>query len=158
MNANSVTAGIAALTVAFVGYACGMEVPKSSSPSSSPTSIASACPAPRLIPTYVPVGFQSVDEPKLIESAEWWSTWRTGERSFQVLGGISADRGDDPEVRSATVRGNEAQLGPVALQSGIHPSVNWDESSDCGLHQYAVVAKGIDGQELLRIADSLEEA
>ena len=157
MKAKSVIAATACLAFALTGYACGAEKPARAPETCTTTAPVTSCPAPHLSPSYLPAGVESEEGPKLIEAAEWWSTWTDGDVIVQVLGGLSADRGDDPEARTATVRGKPAQVGPVAIQTGTYPAVNWDEQSSCGLHQYAVVAKGINDEELLRVANSLEE-
>jgi hypothetical protein len=161
MKATSLKTCIAGVMIAFLGFACGKETGSGqtfdTSAAATPASTATTCPAPRLDPSYIPPGFETVAEPALIENSEWSNTWKSSDRLFQVLGGFSADRGDDSTTKSATVRGRGAQLGPVALQSGAYTAVNWDEESDCGLHQYAVIGRGVSDQQLLQIADSLTE-
>jgi hypothetical protein len=158
MNATSLKTFIAGVTLALVGFACSTEAESDLSAPSTPASTASTCPAPRLNPSYVPPGFEKVTESPLIEGAEWANTWRSGDKQFQVLGGFSADRGDDPTTKNVSVRGREAQQGPIAIQSGTYPAINWEEESDCGLHQYAVIGRGVSDQQLLQVADSLADA
>ena len=155
MNVTSVKAVIASLTIVLAGFACADEQPEGSA-TSAPTS-ASACPAEDLQPRYLPSGVRSVEREPLVGQPEHTTTWAKTDLLIQVVGGISADRGDDSDARSIQVRGFDGQIGPIPLRETTYLVADWTEQEDCGLHQYAVIAKGVDEQELLRIANSLEE-
>jgi hypothetical protein len=154
MNVISVKALIAGLTIALTGFACADERPEASA--TSPPASASACPTEDLQPRYLPSDVRRVERESLVGQPEHTTTWTKNDLLIQIVGGISADRGDDPEARSIKVRGFDGQIGPLPLAEQTYLVADWTEEEDCGFHQYAVIGRGIDEQELLRVADSLE--
>jgi hypothetical protein len=115
------------------------------------------CPAKRFAPGYLPGGVHETKRPSVVPTREWYKTWTGKGTVVQVLGGISADHGDDPDITHPKVRGHSAEMAPVVLQSGTYLVVDWSENAECGSHEYAVATKGLSKKETLKIANSLKE-
>ncbi len=147
-----VVAAVAVLATAATCAGDKQEASTTASPTPTP-----ACLAAELMPSYLPAGVSEVGRAPLVGDPDHVATWAGGAILVQVVDGISADRGDDPDARTTTVRGSQAQYGPIPVESDTYEVVNWDEESPCGLHQHAVIAKGIDSDEVLKVARSLEE-
>ena len=110
------------------------------------------CGATQLKPSYVPSGLHRTTKAALVPS-RWNSTWTGGGRTVQVDGGVNADLGDGPDIKSAVVRGHTAQYGPTGNPDG-PLAVEWSEGKRCPA-SYAVIVNGITATEMLRIANSL---
>ncbi len=157
MNATSIKAFIAGLTIACVGFACGTDAESDLTGSSTPSATASTCPAPDLRPGYLPSGLTEVDREPLVGQPAYTKTWEARNIFVQLVAGISADRGDDPDADSTKVRDFDGQVGPIPLDGSDYLVVDWLEQEECGSHQFAVISRDVDEEELLKIANSLEE-
>jgi hypothetical protein len=149
---------LSALFIFVVGTAmvgCGRENAPQTAAQPSPES--TSCAADKLQPTYLPGGGADMDREPLIENAKWHRTIAGKETFIQILGGFSADRGDDPNVKKVMVRGHLASAGPTYLNSGTkYFLVDWNEPAPCNT-QYAVITKGLQLRETVKIANSLAE-
>ncbi len=126
---------------------------RGASPAATSTAVptASACTAPHLAPSYIPDGMHPVKAERV---ADWTDAWSADDRRITVIGNISADFGDDPSVKEATVRHHPATYGFTSAEKD-ETAIQWREPTRCGELAYGVIVRGIEPDEMIRIADSL---
>jgi hypothetical protein len=113
------------------------------------------CTPPLLVPRSVPAGLHETHMDALVPSARS-RTWTDAARTLQIATGVSADLGDGPDVKKASVRGQSAVYGPTGNPAA-PLAVEWTEPA-CGGTQYAAIAKGFSSTQLIEIANGLRPA
>jgi hypothetical protein len=154
------------LILAFVACAKGQPIasrseavtkPKSSTTASLTSSRSeSTCEPPILTPTFVPSGFQPASKDFYPLSSAHFSSWQKGVSWLEAVSGGVADRGEDPEAKTVSVRGHQGTIGVVATEGSIDiVAIDWEENTNCGVTQYFVLGKGVANSDLTRVARSM---
>lgn len=148
---------VAASSLALIAFGCGQEGTNIRAAATTEPTSPSRCEGILIFePTYLPAGLQQVEAGPRQPGSAWNKAWADGGARVEVVGGISADHGDDPTIRDVEVRDHPAQL--VAGDRG-SLTVDWYEpkfGDPCAV-QYAIFSSGLSEGEVLRIGDSLEE-
>lgn len=152
---NATARRLAAVAVLLTGSltSCGR-----STSETSPTRAAqeSPCPAPALVPTYLPDGVHPTKRAPLFGAPDRTRTWEGDGALVQLLEGFSGDHGEEPRLKTVTVRGDDyARLLPGKDETDV-TTVDWRERTRCGFKQYLVVTKDLSETETLKIARAME--
>jgi hypothetical protein len=83
-------------------------------------------------------------------------TWERDGTVVQLAEGFSGDHGDEPRLKTVTVRNDKyAHLLPAKDGADV-TTVDWLEPTRCGPKQYLVATKGVGTKETLEIARGMK--